>query len=123
MEKYLYWFAHGEPYVTYETMIERMIGSTFSSSNVHGVVDDNNNPYRSMVIDAMRMNEGYANECSIVDEEINTDAPNFFDLLKESNESLWDGCTNHNKLSVVAHVFTIRSDHGLSEISYNIIVE
>jgi len=119
----LYWFAHGEPYVTYETMIERMIGSTFSSSNAHGVVDDNNNPYRSMVIDAMRMNEGYANECSIVDEEINTDAPNFFDLLKESNESLWDGCTNHNKLSVVAHVFTIRSDHGLSEISYNIIVE
>jgi hypothetical protein len=47
MEKYLYWFAHEEPYVTYEIMIERMIGSTFSSSNVHGVVDDNNNPYRS----------------------------------------------------------------------------
>jgi hypothetical protein len=83
-------------------MIEMMIGSTFSSSNVHGVVDDNNNPYRSMVIDAMRMNEGYANECSIVDDEINTNAPNFFDLLKESNESLWDGCTNHNKLLVVA---------------------
>jgi hypothetical protein len=38
--KYLFWFAHGEPYVPYETMVERIVGSTSSSSNVHGVVDD-----------------------------------------------------------------------------------
>jgi hypothetical protein len=34
-----------------------MVGSTSSASNVHGVVDDNSNPYRTMVMDAMRMNK------------------------------------------------------------------
>jgi hypothetical protein len=33
-----------------------MIGLTSSASNVHKVVDDNNNPYRTMIMDAMRMN-------------------------------------------------------------------
>jgi hypothetical protein len=39
----MYWFAYEEPHVPCETMIENMIGSTSSSSNVHGVVNDNNN--------------------------------------------------------------------------------
>ena len=56
MDKYLCWFAHGEPYVPYETMVERMVGSTSSSSNVYRVVDDNNNLFRRMVMDAMKMN-------------------------------------------------------------------
>ena len=60
MEKYLCWYAHGEQYVPYDIMVERMVRSTFSASNVHGVIDDNNNPYRNMVIDAMRMNQGHA---------------------------------------------------------------
>ena len=37
MEKYLCWYAHKEPYVPHNTMIEKMLGSTFSSSNMHGV--------------------------------------------------------------------------------------
>jgi hypothetical protein len=40
------------------------------------------------VIDAMRMNQSYAGECSIIDEEPNTDATRFFDLLKDSDETL-----------------------------------
>jgi hypothetical protein len=44
-----------------------------------------------------------------------------------SFERLWwtimDDCTNHSKLSIVAQVFTIKSDHGLSEDSYNRIVK
>ena len=45
----------------------------------------------------------------------NVDAARFFDLLKDSDEPLWDDYTNHSKLSVVAQVFTIKSAHGLSE--------
>jgi hypothetical protein len=52
----LCWLAHREPYIPYKTMIEMMVGSTSSCSNVHGVVDDNDNSYRSIVIDAMIMN-------------------------------------------------------------------
>jgi hypothetical protein len=57
MEKYLCWFALREPYVPYKTLVEMMFGSTSSFSNVYGVVDYNSNRYRSMVIDAMRMNQ------------------------------------------------------------------
>jgi hypothetical protein len=44
-------------------MIERMVGSTSSASNVHGVIDDNNNLYRTMVMDAMRMNQSNVDQC------------------------------------------------------------
>jgi hypothetical protein len=47
----------------------------------------------------------------------------FFYLLKNFNKPLWDGCINHSKLSTFAQVFTIKSDHGLSEFDYDIIVE
>jgi hypothetical protein len=51
MEDYLCWYAHGELFVHNKSMVERMVGSTSSASNVHGVVNDNNNPYRNMVMD------------------------------------------------------------------------
>jgi hypothetical protein len=43
--------------------------------------------------------------------------------LKDSEEPLWDGCTNHSKLLAVAHVFTIKSNHRLSEARYDKIIE
>jgi hypothetical protein len=46
-----------------------------------------------------------------------------FDLLKDFDEPLWDWCTNHSKLLVVAWVFTIKLDHELSEVGYGKIVE
>jgi hypothetical protein len=52
----LCWFAHGEPYVPYKTMLERVIESTSSSNNMHRVVDDNSNYYKNMIMDAMQMN-------------------------------------------------------------------
>ena len=73
-----------------------MVESTSSASNMHGVVDDNSNPYRTMVMDAMRMNQGHVGQYPIVDEEPNVDAVRFFNLLKDSDEPLWDGCTNHS---------------------------
>jgi len=56
MEDYLCWYAHKELFVRNESMIEMMVGSTSSANNVHEVVNDNNNAYRNMVIDAMKMN-------------------------------------------------------------------
>jgi hypothetical protein len=52
-------------------MVERMVRSTSIASNVHGVETDNSNIYTTMVMDVMRMNQGHANQCSIVDEEPN----------------------------------------------------
>ena len=53
------------------------------------------------------------------DKEPNADTTKFFGLLKYDDELLWNGCTNHNKLSFIAHMFTIKSDHGLSEANYD----
>jgi len=98
----LCWYAHREPFVPHETIIKKMVGSTSSASNVRGVVDDNSNLYKTMVMDAMRMNQGHSGQCPIIDEEPNADATRFFYLSKDSDGPLWDGCTNHSKLSVVA---------------------
>jgi hypothetical protein len=66
---------------------------------MHEVANENSNPYRNMVIDAMRMSEANVRECPIVEEEPNADAARFFDLLRDSDEPLWDGCTiNHDGL-------------------------
>lgn len=55
-------------------MTEMMVELTFSSSNAHEVVDDNGN----MIIDALRINQGYADQHPIVNEEPNTDTTMFF---------------------------------------------
>jgi len=68
MEDYLCWYAHGELFVSNESMVERVVGLTSSASNVHEVVNDNSNPYKNMVMDAMRMNEGNVSDCPIIEE-------------------------------------------------------
>jgi hypothetical protein len=86
IKDYLCWYAHEELFVRNESIVERVVGSTSSASNVHGVPNDNNNPYKNMVMDAMRMNQGNVSQCPIIEEEPNADATRFFDLLKDSNE-------------------------------------
>jgi hypothetical protein len=55
---------------------------------MHEAIDNNNNPYRNMVMDAMIINQGYTGQNSKVDEELNVDAARLFYLLKDSNEPL-----------------------------------
>jgi hypothetical protein len=86
MKDYLCWYAHEELFVRNESIVERVVGSTSSASNVHGVKNDNNNPYKNMVMDAMRMNQDNVSQCPIIEEEPNADATRFFDLLKDSNK-------------------------------------
>ena len=83
MEKYLCWYAYEEPYVSHDTMVERMVNSNSSSNNLHGVVDDNSNHYRNIVMDALEMNQGYTSQCPIIDEKLNADTIRFFNLLKD----------------------------------------
>jgi hypothetical protein len=41
MEDYLCWYAHRELFVCNESKVERVVGSTSSASNVHGVANEN----------------------------------------------------------------------------------
>jgi len=65
-----------------------MVGSTSNSSSIHEVVDDKNNSYRDIVIDAMRINQSYVGQCPIINEEPNADTIRFNDLLKDYEEPL-----------------------------------
>ena len=86
MENYMCWYAHEELFVRNKSMEERVVGSTSSASNVHEVANNNSNPYRNMVMDAIRMNQGNPSQCPIVEEEPNADAARFFYLLKDSDK-------------------------------------
>jgi hypothetical protein len=66
-------------------MIKIIVGSTSSSSNMQGAVNNNRNRYKSIIMDAMRMNQGYVGKCSIVDEELNIDVTKFLKILKDSD--------------------------------------
>jgi len=82
MEDYRCWYAHGELFVRYKSMGERVVGSTSSASNVYGVANNNNNPYMNMVMNVMRMNQGNVSQCPIVEEEPNADTTRFFLFVK-----------------------------------------
>ena len=86
MERYPCWFAYEKPYVPHDTMVEMMVGSTSNSSNVYEVVYDNSSSYINMIMDVMRMNQGYADQYPIIDKEPNANAIRFFDLLKYLDE-------------------------------------
>jgi hypothetical protein len=110
VEKYLCWFAYREPYIPHVTMLEKIIYSTFSSSNIHEFVDDYSNPYRSIVMDAIKIKHGYSSKNSRnipLNEEPNVDATRFFEFLKDYDELLWDWYTTHRKVSVIARVISL----------------
>jgi hypothetical protein len=58
MENYQCWYAHGEVFVSKRRMREMVVGSISSASKVHEAANDNINPYKNMVMDVMRMNQG-----------------------------------------------------------------
>ena len=51
-------------------MLERIVGSTYSSSNIYKVIDYYVNHYKIIVIDAIKINQCYLGESSRIDEEI-----------------------------------------------------
>jgi hypothetical protein len=64
----IYWFAHGEFYVPYKTILEMIVGLISSSSNIYGFMDDNSNPYKIIMINITGKNQGYLGEgsCNIL---------------------------------------------------------
>ena len=49
-----------------------------------------------------------------IEQPMNSDARDFFKLLDEGSEPLWDGCTKHSKLFAVATLLNIKADHSMS---------
>ena len=91
IEKYLCWFSYEELYVSYKTMLEKIVSSISSFIDLYEVVDDNSNYYRSMVIDGIWINHVYSGEDSHnihLNEEPNINIVRFFELLKGHDKPL-----------------------------------
>ena len=69
-------------------MIETMVMLTSISSNVHRVIDDNNDLYRKMVMNVMRMTWDYVGKCPIIDKELNADMFKFFLFFKRLQRTI-----------------------------------
>jgi len=66
IKNYQCWYAHEEIFVSKRRMGEMVVGSTSSASKVHEAANDNTNPYRNMVMDIIRMNQGNVSQCPII---------------------------------------------------------
>ena len=70
----------------------------------------------NMIIDAL--GSGVDSEDDI-EEESNTSAQKFYDLLKDADEPLWDGCKKHTILSAVTQLLNLKSEFNMSESCYD----
>lgn len=52
-------------------------------------------------------------------EEPNSDAPKFFQILKDVDEPLWPRCEKSTKLSVVAQLLNLKDESNMSRAHFN----
>jgi L-fucose mutarotase/ribose pyranase (RbsD/FucU family) len=81
------------------------------------VVHDN--PYMDLIFDVAGTKMGSAmgpgDVTTIVDEESPNDAASrFYDLLRDADEPLWNGCESHTILSAVLQLMKLKSEYNLS---------
>ncbi|XP_031110602.1 uncharacterized protein LOC116014792 isoform X1 [Ipomoea triloba] len=112
IEGYWNWSSHGETFDQYNDRGE-----------VHRNRDDNINAYQSMVIDGVfpnfGLNENERDNDTSLGELPNPSAREFFSLLNDADEALWDGCKKHSKLSAVSQLLNCKSECNMSDSSYD----
>ncbi|KAJ7975669.1 Transposon protein, putative, CACTA, En/Spm sub-class [Quillaja saponaria] len=108
VKTYKWWTLHGEA--------EAWLGE--SSNNRDVDVGNSSNPYVDMVLDAAGPDFNWDDE-SRIREEPNCDAQNFYDLLKNADEPLWEGCDWHSRLSAVTQLLNCKSEFNMSESLYD----
>ncbi|XP_042432996.1 uncharacterized protein LOC122019608 [Zingiber officinale] len=101
---YEQWYAHGEP-----------LKKTNDCERVHN--NEEGSRYRNMVIDGMDQSFDWITISN--EQPPNSEAQKFFDLLKDADEPLWNGCKNHTKLSAVTQLLNLKSEYNLPEACYD----
>jgi len=113
------WTVHREPYVTKPILVGP------SSVGISHVVNDVylENPYRNLIMDAIGVGDTYSNDnvySPVIAEELpNSEATNFYKLLKIVEEPLWDGCTKQSKLSTCVQLLNMKSTLNLTWTTFN----
>ena len=82
------------------------------------------NPYVDLIFDAAGPELGSAMGPSDVptkvEEETTNDATSrFYDLLRDVDEPLWNGCESHTILSAVLQLLNLKSEYNLSQSCFD----
>ena len=73
------------------------------------------NAYQTMVMDA----GGPSFNPSDIEEEPNPTAAQLYEMLQAADQEIWPGNRYHSKLSTVARLLNIKSEHHISERAYD----
>lgn len=115
---YTFWHAHGEMLGSSSgthTDDDRSDYGSRPVDNTNQTDDEDGSNYRTMVMDAM----GQVFPDSVSGEAPNPEAQHFYEMLKDAEEPLWDGCRKHTKLSAVSQLLNLKSESNMSESTYN----
>ncbi|PIN10469.1 hypothetical protein CDL12_16937 [Handroanthus impetiginosus] len=97
MANYENWTAHGE-----ELWGNNRVGDVVLNEN-----RKERNSYMNMVMDVV--GNGVDAEDNNMEEEPNPSAKKFYDLLKDADDLLWDGCTKHTILLAMTQLLNLKS--------------
>jgi len=128
-KQYMQWVAQGEPIGSNPSYTGESSLRNSADSMGLPVMEETNNPYRDMIVDAIGYTGGRTEfgsnannidvpECNM-EEEPNAEAQEFYNLLKDANTPLWDGCKNQTKLSFISQMLNVKSEYNLSQACYN----
>ena len=124
---YTFWFRHGEiregesfsilHHDSKTTVDEDPIGDT------ENLVRDNDDPIRNMLHDAFgEFRHSTRDEPLGLDKNMTVDAKTFYDLLKDGEEPLYDGCAKFSKLSFLVRMYHIKCLYGISARSHEYVL-
>ena len=85
-------------------------------------VRDNNDPIRNMLHDAFGELR-HSRRDEPLGENMTADAKTFYDLLKDGEEPLYDGCAKFTKLSFLVRMYHIKCLYGISAEAMNMFFE
>lgn len=115
MGNYRIWVAQGEGIVSREPDLG-------ASSDERSCMDETEQPYRDMIFDALGqefMDTDNDGEEGQLEEEPNAKAQEFYNMLKDADTPLWEGCTKQTRMSFVSQMLSIKTDYNLSTSCYN----
>ncbi|XP_027351246.1 uncharacterized protein LOC113862354 [Abrus precatorius] len=123
MKNYYYWTNHGERMLpTPPTLVEE---SYYGMNNQR----EEFNPYEQMIMDHVGPEVGQVMEQQPVlreqnfEEDPNSDAQKFYDMLASAQAPLWDGCHTHSKLLASLVTLSLKFDYNMSEGCFNRMVQ
>ncbi|CAI9276428.1 unnamed protein product [Lactuca saligna] len=113
MNGYSLWYLHGEKYPTLE------IGRCSNPETGQHIDNDfgDYRRYEEMVIESMHQPE--ASYYQQIAHDPNLEDQNFYKILKQASEPLWDGCTKTSTLPATTRLLDWKSQSNVSDTSFD----